>query len=112
MATPRSNITVNQGEDTTFQVFALDANNQPLSLNGYTAIAEMRKSPTTSTYFRFNVTIDAAHSTVNLNLTAANSWAIPAGRYHYDCFLTSSASQVTKLVSGIVTIVPGFSSNP
>jgi hypothetical protein len=39
-------------------------------------------------------------------MTAANTASLTPGRYVYDVIITSSANVVTRVVEGIVTVLP------
>jgi len=67
----------------------------------------MRKSYSSSTVYAFTASVyDAANGKVRLQLSAANSSVIPAGRWLYDVEITSAAGSKTRVVEGIVTITP------
>jgi hypothetical protein len=67
----------------------------------------MRKSYASSTAYNFTAEIyDAPTGRIRLKLTAAQSEAIPAGRYLYDVEITSSSGAKKRVVEGIVTVTP------
>lgn len=67
----------------------------------------MRKSYYSSTAYPItsNVT-GTANGEITLSVTAANTSTLTPGRYVYDVVITSPASVVTRVVEGIVTVLP------
>ena len=80
---------------------------QPLDLTNYTVKSQMRKSYSSSTAYNFTASIyNATNGKVKLELTAAQSEAIPPGRWLYDVEITSPSGTKTRVVEGIVTVTP------
>lgn len=102
----KANITIDQGSDFSTEIDVLDDAGDVVDLTGYTGAAQMRKHYTSSTSTAFNVSINASGGTVTLSMNAATSANVTAGRYVYDCELTSSSNTVSRLVEGIVTVTP------
>ena len=102
----KANLAIDQG--TTFQttINVTDDAGDIVDLSGYTGAAQMRKHYTSSTSTAFNITINASGGSVTLSMNAATSANVTAGRYVYDCELTSSGNTVSRLVEGIVTVTP------
>ena len=106
----KANIIVDQGTTFSTQVTVTQANGSPLSLQGYTAAAQLRKHYASANSTAFTVTISSNSQTgvINLELPANTTQTLAAGRYVYDLEIYSSAnSTVTRVVEGIVTITPG-----
>lgn len=102
-----SNLFVDAGSQYTTIVTVKSANGTPLDLTNYTAKSQLRKSYQSSTAHNFNASIlSAANGTVILQLTAAQSEAIPAGRWLYDVEITSPSGVKTRVVEGVVTVTP------
>jgi len=77
-------------------------------LFGYTANAEMRKSPYSATANTFTATITGnANGQVTITMSAANTSNLTAGRYMYDVLVTSSSGNKTRAVEGIINVLPG-----
>ena len=87
-----------------------DANGSALDLTGYTAIAQIRKSPSSSTSVSFT-TAFAAWTTgqITISLTDTQTTALEAGRYNYDVLITSGGGTKTRVVEGIATVNPSVS---
>ena len=103
----KANLSIDQGADFITTLNVTNDDGDPMNLTGYTGEAQMRKHYTSLTYYSFDVTIPTPpNGEVSLSLTANATNSIPAGRYVYDCELTSGAGKKSRLVEGIVTINP------
>jgi hypothetical protein len=60
---------------------------------------------TTATNFTITVT-DAAAGQITMSMNSANTANVTPGRYVYDVLITSGASVKTRIIEGIVTILP------
>jgi hypothetical protein len=102
-----ANIFIDQGSDYSNIVTVTASNVQTLNLTGFTVASQMRKSYSSSTAYSFSASIlSASLGRVRLQLTSAQSEAIPPGRYLYDVEVTSSNGSKTRVVEGIATITP------
>jgi len=102
-----ANIFVDQGSDYSNIITVTASTGQALNLTGYTVASQMRKSYTSSTAYAFTASLYVgAQGTVRIQLTAAQSEAIPPGRYLYDVEITSSTGAKRRVVEGIVTVTP------
>ena len=102
-----ANIFIDQGSDYSNIVTVTASNGQPLNLTGFTVASQMRKSFSSSTAYNFNASIlSASLGRVRLQLSAAQSEAIPPGRYLYDVEVTSSNGAKSRVVEGIATVTP------
>lgn len=102
----KTNLVIDQGSDFAVTINVTDANNAPISLQNFTGSAQMRKFYTSSRYYPFEVLV--ANGTVTLAMNSVVTNTITAGRYVYDCELTSVGSnQISRIIEGIVTITPG-----
>ena len=67
----------------------------------------MRKSYYSTTANSFTVTIsNAANGEITMAMTSANTANLTAGRAVYDLVMTSPTGIKTRIVEGIVTILP------
>lgn len=102
-----SNLFVDAGSDYSTIITVAAANGVPLNISDYTVKSQMRKSYNSSTAYNFNATIyDGAQGKIRLTLTAAQSEAIPAGRWLYDVEITDPSGARKRVVEGIVTVTP------
>jgi hypothetical protein len=105
----KSNIIIDQGTDYEVTINVRDANTTAISLTGFVGHAQLRKYYTSSEKYNFGVAVSANTGEVTLTMSAANTACIAAGRYVYDCILTSNTNIVSRIVEGIVTINPRVS---
>jgi len=97
-----------QGTDFTTSITLDDVNGDPYNLTGFTAKSQMRKSYySTNPTAQFRITINTPTSGVlNISLPSANTANIAAGRYVYDVAIKDSANTVTRVLEGIVNVLP------
>lgn len=102
------NLYVDQGSDYSSVVTVTTPAGTPLNLTGYTAKSQMRKSYSSSVSFTFTCLItEPTAGKIRLELTAAQSELIPAGRWLYDVEITeTSTNKRRRVVEGIVTVTP------
>ena len=109
MAVYVSNLTVNTG--TTFsQIFTLESadTNSATDLTGYTASAQMRKHPGSSSATDFSTTIiNAASGRIRVGLTTSQTASLKPGRFMYDVLITDAAGEVTRVLEGSVLVREG-----
>jgi hypothetical protein len=102
-----SNLFVDAGSDYSTIITVASANGSPLVLTDYTVKSQMRKSYSSSTAYDFTASVnDATAGKIKLELTAAQSESIPAGRWLYDVEITGPAGARKRVVEGIVTVTP------
>ena len=99
-------LVIDQGSD-----FAIDLtiteSGSAKNLTGYSGRAQIRSThAATSTTASFTVTVvSAANGTMKLELSAATTTALAAGRYVYDLEIhTANDATVKRLIQGNVTI--------
>lgn len=102
-----SNLFVDAGANYSNIITVSAANGQPLNLTGYTVASQMRKSYSSSTAHNFAASVFSADTgKIRLQLTPQQSEAIPAGRWLYDVEITSPSGSKTRVVEGVVTVIP------
>jgi len=104
MAT-KANLLIDQGSDFSTTVNITDNDGNGIDLTGYTGAAQMRKHYTSSNAVTFSVSINPGLGAVTLSLTNTQTANIVAGRYVYDCELTTG-NTVSRVLEGIVTVTP------
>jgi len=98
------NLIIDQGTTFSSQFSVYNEADDPIDFTLYTGAAQMRKSYTSSTSYSFDVAISNT-GLVTLSMAAANTTAVPAGRYVYDVEVTSN-NIVSRIAEGIVTVTP------
>ena len=102
-----SNIFIDQGADFTTTVTVTDSNGDAVSLVGYSAAAQIRKSHSSSTSTAFTTSIsNASGGEITITLSDTQTAALEAGRYVYDVLITASGGDKTRVVEGQVTVNP------
>ena len=102
-----SEIVIEQGATFNTTINVEDTAGAAINLYGYTANSMMRKSYYSSSATTITSTVTGtANGEVTLRVTAANTAALTPGRYVYDVIITSPTSIVTRVVEGIVTVLP------
>lgn len=101
----KANIVIDQGTDFSTEINVTNNDGDPINLTGFSAAAQLRKHYTSSSFTPFTVALNV-NGTITLSMNAVTSANVTAGRYVYDCELTSSSNVVSRLVEGIVTVTP------
>ena len=83
----------------------------PVNLAGYSARLQARESvnsssPVLSLTSSDGITLGGAAGTITLSRSAAQTAALPPGRYVYDLELEAANGVVTRLVEGLLSIDP------
>jgi len=100
-------LTLEQGASFTTTVTVNGSDGSPTNLLNYTGAAQMRKSYYSTTANNFTVTVsNAAAGELTMAMTAANTANLTPGRAVYDLLITSPTGVKTRVVEGIVTILP------
>lgn len=100
-------LTLEQGANFNTVLDLKDSVGGILNLAGYTVAAQMRKSYYSTTATNFTITVtDAAAGQITMSMNSANTANVTPGRYVYDVLITSGASVKTRIIEGIVTILP------
>ena len=109
MAVYVSNLTVNTG--TTFsQIFTLESadTNSATDLTGFTASAQMRKHPGSSTATDLQTSIiNASGGRIRDGLTTSQTSVLKPGRFMYDVLITDTSGEVTRVLEGSVLVREG-----
>jgi hypothetical protein len=93
-----TNIFIDQGATFSTSVTITDEEGNALDLTNYSAQAQLRKTYDSLTSVDFSTTIaaDPLSGLISLELTAAQTAALEAGRYVYDLVITSNGGQKNK----------------
>ena len=102
-----SEIVIEQGATFNTTINVEDTAGAAINLYGYTANSMMRKSYYSSSATTITSTVTGtANGEVTLTVSATNTANLTPGRYVYDVIITSPTSVVTRVVEGIVTVLP------
>jgi hypothetical protein len=102
-----SNLIMDQGSDFTVTINYNDQDGTAKDLTGYTARSQMRKSyySTSATSFTANIS-DPTNGEITMTLSSNTTANVKAGRYVYDLEVVSNTNVVTRVIEGIVTVMP------
>lgn len=99
---------VDQGTDFNFDLDLTNDDGTALNVANYTFSSSIRKS-----YYSSSVTanltvqvISAANGNVILSMNAATTSNIKAGRYLFDVKQVDNSNTTTRLVEGVITVLP------
>lgn len=101
-------IDVDQGTDFSLDLDLTNADGTVINVAGYTFSSSVRKS-----YYSVNpvanltvTVVNAANGNVVLSMNSATTSNIKAGRYLFDVKQVSAGSTSTRLLEGIITVLP------
>jgi uncharacterized membrane protein len=99
---------LDQGTDLSYNLDLTQDDGSPLNITGYIFTSSIRKS-----YYSANVTanltvtiVSAANGNVTLTMNSATTSNIKAGRYLFDVKQKDTANLTTRIVEGIITVLP------
>lgn len=102
-----SELVIEQGATFSTTLNVEDTAGSAIDLTGYTAESQMRKSYYSSSATTINAEVTGtSNGEVTISMTAPNTANVTAGRYVYDVKITSPSNEVTRVVEGIVTVLP------
>lgn len=85
-----------------------DTTGEAVNLSGYLAASQIRKSYYSSSANNLSATITGiANGEITLAMTAANTALLTPGRYLYDLVITAPTGVKTRVIEGIVNVLPG-----
>ncbi len=104
-----SELTLEQGATFSTTVNVEDTQGTAINLAGYSASSQIRKSYYSTSANSFTATITSnANGEITLSMTAANTANLNAGRYLYDLLITAPNTTKTRVVEGIITVLPSL----
>ena len=108
MAAGYQELFIEQGSDFVTTITLDDVYGEPFDLSDYTGKSQIRKS-----YYSANATAEFTITIINpiagvigINLTSVNTSNVPAGRYVYDIVIKNSNNERTRVLEGIVNVLP------
>jgi len=85
-----------------------DSAGEAINLSGFSVASQIRKSYYSSTANNFTATVTGiANGEITLAMTAANTALLTPGRALYDLVITSPEGVKTRVIEGIVNVLPG-----
>lgn len=109
MAVPSVNITIEKGAyfENTFTIN--NADGTALNLIGYSAVAKVKKYPSSTTSQSFSVSIIASTGKIQISMTDTVTATLSEGRNYYDIVITSSGGTKTRVIEGMALVTPSVS---
>ena len=105
-----SNLYIDQGADFSTTISLTDSNGDILSLTGYSALGQIRKTyGSSSVAATFETALAGATGQITLTLTDIVTGGMTSGRYVYDIIITDSSGDKTRILEGQATITPSVS---
>tara|TARA_B110000902_G_C14101596_1_gene510875 strand:+ start:418 stop:753 length:336 start_codon:yes stop_codon:yes gene_type:complete len=105
-----SNLYIDQGANFSTTISLTDSNGQVLTLTGYSAIGQIRKTYSSSSIkATFGTVLSASSGQITLTLDDSVTEAMESGRYVYDVLITDSSGEKTRILEGQATITPSVS---
>jgi len=105
-----SNLYIDQGADYSTTVSLTDSNGDVLSLTGYSAAGQIRKTFGSSTVAAtFAIAVSANTGQITLTLTDVITAGMKSGRYVYDVLITDSSGTKTRILEGQASVTPSVS---
>jgi hypothetical protein len=108
MAAGYQELFLEQGTSYATTLTLADVNGDPYNLTNYTAKSQMKKSYYSSnTTAEFSISIISPTSgVINMSLGSPSTSNVAAGRYVYDVVIKDSANNVSRVLEGIVNVLP------
>lgn len=103
------NLVIDQGSTFSIELTVYGDDRYPLNLTPYTPTAQIRKSPTSTSYTNFtcNKVDPGTSGKINIALTDEQTAALRQGRYMYDVVIEASGERF-RVIEGIVTVMPSI----
>lgn len=100
-------LTIEQGANFSTDLDLRDSSGSLLNISGYSVASQMRKSYYSTSANNFTMTItDGSAGQITMSMNSSNTSNIVPGRYVYDILLTDGQGVKTRIIEGIVTVLP------
>ena len=100
-------LTIEQGANFSTILDLKDSSGALLNISGYSVASQMRKSYYSTSANNFVMTItDASSGQITMTMNSSNTSNIVPGRYVYDILLTDNGGVKTRIIEGIVNVLP------
>jgi hypothetical protein len=101
-------LAIERGTDFESKFIIRNSDGSLFALAGYTAIAKIRKHPTSQTYKSFVTTITTATSEIKIQMDAQSTAQLNSGRNYYDVVVTAGGKYI-KVYGGSVIVTDTIS---
>lgn len=102
-----NNLVIDQGTTFSMDLNVTNDDGTAKDLTNYSVAAQIRKTYGATTAVDFTTAKVDAEGKITLSLTAAQTSALKAGRFVYDCEITAtSPAETLRIIEGIITVTP------
>ena len=104
------NLVIDTSSDFSEELDLIQTGGGAVNLTGFSAVAQMRKTPESSNYVGFGISIiDTANGKLVISLGSTTNSTLKGGRYVYDLMLIRPNLSRTIAVEGTVLVRVGIS---
>jgi hypothetical protein len=106
------NLYVDQGIDYAITVDAFDVQGLEMTIDNQIFTCRARKVYSSAVAFSIDITVDLADDDTNsltLKIPSISTLYIKPGKYRYDLIMSDAGGGNTKLIEGLLTILPTIS---
>jgi hypothetical protein len=110
MAIPSVNITIEKGVNFENTFTINDSDGVPFNLTNYSAIAKIKKYPSSPISNSFSILINAPVGQIQLSMGSSITAQLSEGRNYYDIVIVSTGyGTKTKVIEGSAIVTPSIS---
>lgn len=110
MALPAVNITIEKGTDFENSFTINNPDGSVFNLSGYSAVAKIKKYPTSSVSTPFSVSIVSGSGNIRISMASSITSQLSEGRNYYDIVIVSTGyGTKTKVIEGSALVTPSVS---
>lgn len=102
-----NSLTIDKGTDFDATFILLNDDGSPIGINSsFTGVSKLRKYPSSTNQFPFDVYLDDATSEVTISMASTMTSQLPSGRCYFDIVLTYGFTEQTtkKYVKGSIIV--------
>lgn len=94
---------IEKGTDFEATFTILDVDGTLIDLSGNTAVAKLKKHPSSSNSYEFDIFINSEDSTIRISMTDGMTATLPNGRCYFDVLLTYG-NTTTRPITGTAIV--------
>lgn len=98
-----TNITINKGTDFSVSFYIDKFDGKPLLLEGYSAVAKIRKYPSSPSYKSFETSVSAELGRIFLTMSKENTFELKSGRNYFDVLIYNNV-ETLKVIKGSIMV--------
>jgi len=110
MTVPVVNLRIDKGTNFEATFNATNSDGSAFNLNGYIAVAKLKKHPSASTSKSFSVELTASTGEIKITMSSSVTSELSTGINIYDVvIIETSTEEISKVFEGNVTVYPSVS---